>query len=192
MRILTACEYSGIVRNAFAERGHDAWSCDLIPTELPGNHIQDDVLKHLDEGWDMMIAFPPCDDLSAAGAQYWPEKIKNGKMQKSIDFFMKLYNADIPKICIENPVGIMNTIFRKPDQIIHPHMFGDPYYKRTCLWLKNLPILLPVRVMQPVAYWVSSSFSTKSNLKALYTDKKKRSKFFPGIAEAMAIQWGGL
>jgi len=146
MKILIACEFSGPVREAFAARGHDAWSCDLLPSEIPGNHIQDDVLDHL-SGWDMMIAFPPCTHLAVSGARWFPQKIADGRQQASIDFFMELANADIPKIAIENPIGIMSTKWRKPDQIIQPWQFGHGETKATCLWLKNLPKLQPTNIV---------------------------------------------
>ena len=204
MRILIACEYSGIVRDAFKEKGHDVWSCDILPTESPGQHIQGDVLKavnwvgfqqgcYIEPYWDMMIAFPPCTHLAVSGARYFPEKRKDGRQQKAIDFFMALINAPIEKICVENPVSIMSTIYRKPDQIIQPWQFMEIYNKKTCLWLKNLPVLLPISNINPKYNWCSSSYRSgsrkKSPLKSLHRNQKMRSRFFPGIAAAMASQW---
>src|SRR3990172_5461339 len=122
MRVLIACEFSGIVREAFKARGHDAWSCDLLPTEIPGQHIQDDVLKHLDDGWDLMVAHPPCTHLAVSGARWFKEKQIEQKV--AIQFFKMFVIADIPKICIDNPISIMSSHYRKPDQIIQPYMFG--------------------------------------------------------------------
>jgi len=149
LRILVACEFSGVVRDAFAEQGHDAWSCDLIPSEQPGNHIQGDVINVLGDGWGLMIAHPPCDHLAVSGARWFAEKRADGRQQAAIDFFMALVNADIPMIAVENPVSIMSTHYRKPDQIIQPWMFGHGENKTTCLWLKNLPALQPTDIVQP-------------------------------------------
>lgn len=183
MRILIACEFSGIVREAFKAKGHDAWSCDLLPTEIPGNHIHGDVLKILNDGWDMMIAFPPCTHLAVSGARWFEEKRKSGEQQKAIEFFMALVNAPISKIAIENPVSIMSTIYRKPDQIIQPWMFGHGETKKTCLWLKNLPRLTPTNIVEgrlPRVHHMPPS-----------ADRwKERSRTYTGIAQAMAEQWG--
>lgn len=193
MKILIACEFSGIVREAFKARGHDAWSCDLLPTEIPGNHIQDDVLKHLNENWDLMIAHPPCTWLCQAMRTNAARKdrpkitaVFEEERQKSFNFVMKLYNAPIEKVAIENPIGYLNQkgVFRKPDQIIRPWMFGHGYRKDICLWLKNLPILLPTRIVEgrkKLDFW-----STKRNPQG----KSLKSITFPGIANAMAEQWG--
>ncbi len=208
MRVFIACEFSGVVRDAFAKRGHDAVSCDLLPTENPGPHIQDDVLKHLNDGWDIMIAFPPCTHLTSSGAVYWPAKKSDGRQQKAIDFVFKLYNSCIHRIAIENPVGILSRVWRKPDQIINPYNFGDPYRKKTCLWLKNLHLLVHIKdddlflkktYIKPIASWCSGSTRggrkkdgtrTPSSLPALHGGWKKRSLTFLGIAKAMAEQWG--
>jgi len=149
MRVLVACEFSGIVRDAFIKRGHDAWSCDILPTEKPGPHIQDDVLKHLDDGWDLMIAHPPCTHLAVSGARYFAQKRADGRMQAGIDFFMQMINAPIEKIAVENPVSIMSTVYRKPDQIIQPWQFGHGESKSTCLWLKHLTALVPTEIITP-------------------------------------------
>lgn len=158
MRILIACEESATVREAFAAIGHDAWSCDIIPSRVPGKHIQDDVLKHLGDGWDMMIAHPPCTFLTVANtyitrgcSKYTAEEAKEHQRQ-AIDFFMALVNAPIEHIAVENPVCIMSRLYRKPDQIIQPYQFGHPESKKTCLWLKNLPLLKPTKIMEPVRW----------------------------------------
>lgn len=191
MRILIACEFSGIVRDAFAAKGHDAWSCDLLPTERPGNHIQGDVLEILNEGWDMMIAFPPCTHLAVSGARYFAQKRADGRQRQGIDFFMQLVNAHIEKIAIENAVGIMSTVHRKPDQIIQPWMFGHPESKSTCLWLKNLPILQATNVLQKPAqgYWDNQTPSGQNKLGPSAGRAQQRSKTYAGIAEAMSKQW---
>ena len=141
MRVLVACEFSGIVREAFAERGHDAWSCDLLPTEIPGNHIQGDVLEILDQGWDMMIAHPPCTYLSYAAMGVWDKPGRMEKRQEAIGFVKSLWNSGIPRIAIENPLGELIK-WRQCDQIINPFDFGEPKRKRILLWLKNLPPLI--------------------------------------------------
>jgi len=199
MKVLIACEFSGVVREAFKAKGHDAVSCDLLPSEQPGHHIQDDVEKHLNEGWDMMIAFPPCTHLASSGAQYWPEKQKDGRQQEAIDFVYRLFGANINRIAIENPVGILSTKVCRPHQIIQPYEFGDPYRKKTCLWLWNLPALKPTNIVKPIASWHSGSSRSGprkdgsrkiSDLPALHGNSRERSRTFPGIAEAMAAQWG--
>ena len=182
MRILIACEFSGRVRDAFATQGHDAWSCDLLPTESPGKHIQGDVLEILNDGWDMMIAFPPCTHLASSGARWFPEKRCDGRQQAGIDFFLRLVNAPIKKIAVENPVGIMSTKYRKPDQIIQPWQFGHGETKATCLWLKNLPILQPTNIV--------AGRLGRVHLEPPGPDRwKRRSITYKGIAEAMSIQW---
>ena len=144
MRILLACEESQAVCSEFRKLGHEAFSADILQCSgsHPEWHIQGDVLKIIDKGWDMLIAFPPCTHLAVSGARHFEQKRKDGRQQQGIDFFMEMINAPIDKICVENPIGIMSTRFRKPNQIIHPYHFGDPYSKSTCLWLKGLPPLL--------------------------------------------------
>lgn len=182
MKVLIACEFSGIVREAFKKAGHNAWSCDLLPTEIPGQHIQEDVLKHL-QGWDMIIAHPPCTHLAASGARWFKDKLR--EQQKAIRFFMALVNAPCGKVMIENPVSIMSTIYRRPDQIIQPWQFGHGETKATCLWLKGLSPLQPTCVVagRENRVW-----------KALpHPDRwKNRSRTYTGIAQAMAEQWGSL
>lgn len=145
MRILVACEFSGVVRDAYARRGHDAWSCDLLPTEKLGNHIQGNVLHVLDRDWDLMIAHPPCTHLSVSGARYF--KFKRKRQRKALEFFAALLNAPVPMICCENPVSVASTKIGPPDQIIQPWMFGHGETKSTCLWLKNLPKLKATRIV---------------------------------------------
>ena len=192
MKVLVACEFSGIVRNAFAAKGHDAWSCDILPTESPGNHIQGDVLKHLDKGWDLMIAHPPCTYLSNAGARFlYPKgKLNKGRYKlglKAKEFFMALYNAPIDKICVENPIS--SKIFELPKytQTIQPYEYGHPVQKKTCLWIKNLKTLKPTKVIQkPQSTKIPGNWFNKGGKDR----QKNRSKFFQGIANAMADQWG--
>ena len=140
MKVLVACEFSGIVREAFTRQGHEAVSCDYMPTEIPGNHIRGDVMNYICDGWDMMIAFPPCTHLASSGARWFAERQK--EQWEALMFFCQLLVAPIPKIAIENPIGVISTRVRKPDQIIHPYHFGIPESKATCLWLKGLPPLL--------------------------------------------------
>ena len=182
MKVLIACEYSGIVRDAFKARGHDAWSCDILPTERPGQHIVNDVRNVLDAGWDLMIAHPPCTYLANVGMPWF--KRQPDRMQKAIqafDFAMTLMDAPIPLIALENPVGLISKWYRSQDQIVNPSDFGDPMTKKTCLWLKGLPPLMATLVItNPVSNW--TEFNVRS--------PKLRSKTFPGFAAAMAAQWG--
>jgi site-specific DNA-cytosine methylase len=184
MKILIACEFSGVVRRAFRDKGHDAWSCDLLPSEDNSHyHYQDDVMSKLSYAkWDMMIAFPPCTHLAVSGARYFKEKLKDGRQQEAINFFMKLVNANIPKIAIENPIGIMSTHYRKPDQIIQPWQFGHGETKATCLWLKGLPKLVPTNIVDGREARVHKMPPSKNRWKG-------RSRTYVGIAEAMADQW---
>lgn len=181
MKLLVACEFSGRVRDAFAKKGHDAWSCDLLPSESPGNHIQADVLTVLDRGWDMMIAHPPCTHLSSSGARWWG--MKTQEQHDALNFVRKLLSAGIPKIALENPIGLISTRIRKPDQIIQPWQFGHGETKATCLWLKNLPMLRPTNV-------VNGRESAIHRMSPSADRWKKRSITYQGIADAMADQWG--
>jgi len=193
MKVLVACEYSGRVRDAFIQKGHDAWSCDLLPTEQEGNHYQCDVRDILSNGWDLMIAHPPCTYLASSGARWW-----RNKQQEQLDalmFVLYLSGADIPKIAIENPVGKISTHFRKPDQIIQPYQFGHPTTKTTCLWLKNLPKLIPTHIVEPeFKYHKNGKRSPHWHFDSLHLQKEERRKIrsltFLGIAQAMAEQWG--
>jgi site-specific DNA-cytosine methylase len=189
MKILVACEESQTVLRHLLKRGHDAYSCDIIDCsgEFPDRHIKDDVLKHL-AGWDMIIGFPPCTDLAVSGARYFKEKIADGRQQLAVDFFMAIANADCEKIAIENPVGIMSTKWRKPDTIIQPWMFGEDASKKTCLWLKNLPALIPTKLIIKDRY--SNQTPSGQNKLAPSPERAKlRSKTYEGIARAMAEQW---
>jgi site-specific DNA-cytosine methylase len=182
MRILVACEYSGTVRDAFIARGHDAVSCDILPTEKPGPHIQGDVTEVLNQGWDMMVAFPPCTHLAVSGARYFKEKRADGRQQKALDFVRMLMDAPIDRIAIENPVSVISSHIRKPDQTIQPWQFGHGETKRTCLWLKNLPKLTPTRIVEGREQRIL-------NMSPRPNRAKERSKTFQGIANAMAKQW---
>lgn len=181
MKVLVACEFSGIVREAFRKKGHDAWSCDLLPTEIPSQyHIQDDVMNHLNEGWDLMIGHPPCTYLSVSGARW--NKDRSQLQMMALDFVKLLMDADIPRIAIENPISVISTKIRKPDQIIQPWMFGHGETKATCLWLKNLPKLEPTNIV--------NGREARVHNEAPSMDRwKNRSRTLPGIAEAMASQW---
>jgi hypothetical protein len=215
-RVLVACEFSGRVRDAFTNIGFDAWSCDIIPSELPGNHIQDDVLRHLSDGWDLMVAHPPCTYLAVSGARWlhdarYPTRVKD--QQEAIQFFKALANAPIDKIAIENPVGIMSSIMKQnfPNflkQIIQPYYFGEEATKTTCLWLKNLPPLF--HLDKPNLFGDRVTHVSDGGVVVTKTQRKwskwfydtsllpyeirghERSKTFQGIADAMAEQWGKL
>ena len=181
-RILIACEFSGIVREAFKKKGWDAWSCDLLPSEIEGQHIQDDVLKHLGDGWDMMIAHPPCTHLAVSGARWFCKKEKDQEL--ALEFVRQLMDAPIERIAVENPVSVISTRIRKPDQIIQPWQFGETENKRTCLWLKNLPKLVPTHII-PI-----EQRTNNIHLMPPSPDRgKERSRTFQGIADAMAEQW---
>lgn len=180
MKVLVACEFSGIVRDVFLARGHDAWSCDLLPSESEGPHLKCDVLTILDQGWDMMVAFPPCTHLAVSGARWF--KNRQSEQQTAIDFFMALANANVPRIAIENPIGIMSTRWRKPDQIIQPWQFGHGETKATCLWLKNLPLLKPTNIVDGRHPRVHHESPGEDRW-------KRRSRTLQGIADAMADQW---
>ena len=192
MRVLVACEFSGIVRDAFKARGHDAWSCDLLPTERKGQHIQGDVLEILDDNWDMMIAHPPCTYLSNAGARFmYPKGILNqGRLKlalKAKKLFVALFNAHINKICIENPVPTKIIGLPQYNQIIQPYYFGDMVQKKTCLWLKNLPKLTyDAPPPKPQSTKIPGNWFNKGGKGR----QRKRAVTFQGIADAMAEQWG--
>ena len=216
MRILIACEFSGIVRDAFIRKGHDAVSCDLLPTEIPGPHIQDDVLMHL-HGWDLMVAFPPCTHLCSSGARWFPEKQE--EQAEALRFVNLLLNAPVGKIALENPVGVISTVIRAPHQKIQPYEFGENASKKTCLWLKGLPLLIPTRYVEADCYGCSCGQRFELGLgkygcpncngagkarqiwgnqtptgqnKLGPSDKRAldRSRTYTGIAAAMAEQWG--
>ena len=214
MKVLVACEESQVVCIAFRERGHEAYSCDILPCSgnRPEWHIQDDVLKHLDDGWDMMLAFPPCTYLTVTGARWLYNKdgSKNidrwQKQEEAISFVKKLYYCNVNKICIENPIGKLSTLWMRPTQIIQPYYFGDTESKRTCLWLKNLPLLIHTDEdnlyenkthVEPRVYAIFKSGKKKGQpiygtqyCKFSEDRGQIRSKTFPGIAAAFAEQWG--
>lgn len=210
MKILVACEESQAVAIELRKLGHEAYSCDLIPCSggHPEWHIMDDALKHLDGNknclfwtqdgvghiappkWDMIIAFPPCTDLAVSGARHFKQKQEDGRQQRSIEFFLKFANAPCDRIAIENPVGIMSTHYRKPDQIINPWQFGHPETKKTCLWLKNLPPL--VETENVYEYMMTLPQKERNRIHWMGSGHaKERSKTYPGIAKAMATQWAG-
>lgn len=181
MKVLIACEFSGVVRDAFTKRGHDAWSCDLLPSEAAGKHIQADILGQLGFGWDLMIAHPPCTHLAVSGARWFKEKFN--EQTASIDFVRQLLDAPIHKIALENPISIISSRIRKPDQIIQPWQFGHGEVKATCLWLKNLPKLTPTSIVEGRVARVHRARPGPDRW-------KERSRTYKGIAEAMAEQWG--
>jgi len=184
MNVLIACEFSGIVREAFRRGGHYAWSCDLLPAEDESPfHFQGDVLEHFNLGWDLMIAFPPCTHLAVSGARWF--KDKHSEQADALAFIQRLMDAPIPRIAIENPIGVISTRIRKPDQIIQPWMFGHGETKSTCLWLKNLPLLEPTNIVEGRLARVHREPPSKDRW-------KNRSRTYTGIAEAMAEQWSNL
>jgi len=191
MRILVACEFSGIVRDAFTARGHDAMSCDLLPTEAPGQHYQGDIRDVLHANWDLMIAHPPCTDLSVSGAAWFTQKRLDGRQQAGISFFMMLAKADIPKIAIENPISIMSSIWKKPDQIIQPWQFGHLEQKATCLWLKGLPPLTHTNNVREAMLALPRNQRERLHYLPPSPDRwKLRSTTYQGFADAFAEQWG--
>ena len=185
MRVLVACEYSGRVREAFRALGHDAWSCDLLESEDGSPyHLQGGVTAILDGGWDLMIAHPPCTHLAVSGARHFAAKRESGVQQEALDFVRLLLNAPIPRIALENPVSIISSQIRKPDQVIQPWMFGHGEVKATCLWLKNLPKLVPTEI-------VEGRYPRVHRMAPSPNRWKERSRTLEGIAAAMAAQWGG-
>lgn len=200
LRVLVACEESQAVTSELRRRGHTAFSCDLLPTSgnNPEWHIQADALEVVKMDWDMVIAFPPCTHLAVSGAAWFEEKQRDGRQHMGIGFFLAFTALDhIQRVAIENPVGIMSNLYRKPDQIIQPWQFGDPYEKKTCLWLKGLEPLTPTNIVEPppriatgkngrtMAEWYADAWNLSPHERSMV-----RSKTFPGIAAAMAEQWG--
>lgn len=183
MKILIACEYSGTVREAFSKLGHDAWSCDILATEIPGNHLQCDVREILGDGWDMMIAHPPCTHLAVSGARWF--KDKKVEQAEALEFVRLLLDAPIQRIALENPISIISSHIRKPDQIIQPWQFGHGETKATCLWLKNLPKLQPTNIVEGREQRIWKMPPGENRW-------KERSRTFEGIAQAMANQWGNV
>lgn len=195
MKVLVACEFSGAVRSAFRRRGHEAYSCDVRPCEDNSvYHIEDDVLNVLSVGWDLMIAHPPCTYLTRAGARWWHLPERQHLANRAAGFVFALASADIPKIAIENPIGQLNQRWRYPDQTIQPWQYGHPYSKATCLWLKNLPLLKPTKILQQFEPLIPSNTSFRSrhglSQKGRAMKQDDRNRTFEGIAEAMAVQWG--
>lgn len=186
MKVLVACEYSGTVRDAFLAKGHEAMSCDLLPTESPGPHYQGDVRDVLDRDWDLMIAHPPCTHLAVSGARWF--KDKQVEQAEALEFVRLLLDADIPKIALENPVSIISSRIRKPDQIIQPWQFGHDASKKTCLWLKNLPKLEPTNIIIKDRY-ANQTPSGQNKLGPSADRWKLRSATYEGIAKAMSEQW---
>ena len=191
MRVLIACEYSGTVRDAFIRLGHDAMSCDLLPTDSDGPHYQGDICDVLDGTWDMMIAHPPCTDIAVSGAKWFQQKIADGRQQRALDFVRMLMDAPIPKICIENPVSVISSKIRKPNQIVQPYEFGHPEQKKTCLWLKGLPLLRHTNNVYADMMLLPKNKRERLHYLPPSPDRWKiRSQTFSGFAEAMAEQWG--
>ena len=183
MKVLVACEYSGAVRDAFIRAGHDAMSCDFLPTDVPGPHYQGNVLDVIGDGWDLMIAHPPCTHLAVSGARWFKEKQK--EQAEALDFVRLLLAAPVPSIALENPVSIISSRIRKPDQVVQPWQFGHGETKATCLWLKNLPLLKPTNI-------VDGREARIHRMPPSPDRWKERSKTYVGIAAAMAEQWGTL
>lgn len=185
MRTLIACEYSGRVRDAFIKAGHEAMSCDLLPTDAPGPHYQGDVRDVLDYPWDLMIAHPPCTHLAVSGARHFAAKRASGAQDEALDFVRMLMGCDIPVIAIENPISIISSRIRKPDQIVQPWQFGHGETKATCLWLKGLPLLVPTNIVEGREARIHKMPPSADRW-------KKRSETYQGIADAMAAQWGSI
>jgi len=184
LRVLVGCEYSGRVRDAFTKLGHDAVSCDLLPSESPGRHYQGDVFDVIGDGWDIAIFHPPCTHLAVSGARHFTAKQASGVQQEALEFVHRLLDAPVPKICLENPVSIISSRIRKPSQIIQPWQFGHGETKATCLWLKGLPLLQPTDVV--------AGRKAAVHLMPPGPDRwKNRSRTYQGVADAMASQWGG-
>lgn len=196
MRVLVACEYSGRVRDAFIRKGHEAVSCDLLPTDVEGPHYQGDVFDIINDGWDLMVCHPPCTYLSVSGMHWTKRGLRDPQLtEDALEFVQKLLNAPIEKIALENPVSVISSRIRKPDQVIQPWQFGHDASKKTCLWLKNLPLLQPTNVIEPRIVdgkkrWGNQTDSGQNRLGPSEDRWKIRSETFEGIAEAMAQQWG--
>jgi hypothetical protein len=198
MKILVACEYSGTVRDAFIRGGHEAMSCDLLATDAPGPHYQGDVMDIINDGWDLMIAHPPCTYLSVSGMHWTTRGLRDPKLtEDALEFVRQLMAAPIPRIALENPVSVISSRIRKPDQIITPYQFGHDASKKTCLWLKGLPLLRPTQFIEPRIVngkprWGNQTDSGQNKLPPSADRWKIRSETYTGIANAMAEQWGGL
>ena len=204
MKVLVACEFSGVVRDAFAARGHDAWSCDLLPSDKPGPHYQCDVRDVIGLGWGLMIAHPPCTYLCSSGMHWTARGLRDPKLtEDALEFVRALLGAPVHRIALENPVGAISTRIRKPDQSIQPWQFGHDASKRTCLWLKNLPLLKPTKIVDgrvvgedkrgwTIVRWANQTDSGQNRLGPSPTRWAERSVTYAGIAEAMADQWGDI
>jgi site-specific DNA-cytosine methylase len=200
MRVLVACEYSGKVRDAFLKAGHYAMSCDLLPSDSInfGDHYQGDVTDILDQGWDLMVAHPPCTYLSVSGMHWTTRGLRDPQLtEDALDFVQTLLDAPIKRIALENPVSIISSRIRKPDQVVQPWMFGHDASKKTCLWLKNLPPLMPTKMVEPRVVngkprWGNQTDSGQNKLGPSEDRWKVRSETYSGIAQAMAEQWGAL
>lgn len=198
MKVLVACEYSGTVRDAFIRAGHDAMSCDLLPTDVPGPHYQGDVRDIIYNGWDLMVAHPPCTYLSVSGMHWTTRGLRDPKLtEDALDFVRFLMRAPIPRIAIENPVSVISSRIHKPDQVVQPYEYGHDASKKTCLWLYNLPALVPTQYVEPRIVngkkrWGNQCDSGQNKLGPSDDRWKKRSETFQGIADAMASQWGSL
>lgn len=198
MKILIACEYSGRVRDAFIRAGHDAMSCDLLPTDVPGPHYQGDVTDVLHDGWDLMVAHPPCTYLSVSGMHWTTRGLRDPQLtEDALAFVRLLLDAPIERIALENPISVISSRIRKPDQIITPYMFGHDASKKTCLWLKNLPPLMPTSMVEPRIVngkkrWGNQTDSGQNKLPPSDDRWKIRSETYQGIADAMANQWGSV
>lgn len=198
MRVLIACEFSGRVRESFKAKGHDAWSCDLLPTEIEGQHYQCDIFEVLDNGWDLMIAHPPCTYLSVSGVHWNKRRPERAKFtEEALEFVRRLLDAPIERIALENPISIISSRIRRPDQIIQPYQFGENASKATCLWLKNLPKLSPTEFVEPRIVggkkrWSNQTDSGQNRLGPSPTREKERGRTYWGIAKAMAEQWSNL
>lgn len=194
-KVLVACEYSGVVRDAFRARGHDAMSCDILPTDAPGPHYQGDVLDILNDGWDLMIAHPPCTYLSVSGMHWTTRGLRDPKLtEDALAFVRALLGAPIPRIAVENPVSVISSRIRPPDQIVQPYQFGHDASKKTCLWLVGLPLLKPTdliapRVVDGKTRWGNQTNSGQNRLGPSEDRWKVRSRTYEGIAAAMAAQW---
>ena len=190
MNILVACEESGIVRDAFLQRGHNAISCDLVSSSAAGPHIIGDALDAIaSQQFDLLIAFPPCTHLASSGARWFPAKRADGRQQDAIQFVRALMAANIPQIAIENPVGVISTQIQRPSQIIQPWQFGEDASKKTCLWLQGLPLLTPTNIITKLRY-ANQTPSGQNRLGPSPTRAAERSRTYQGIADAMAEQWG--
>jgi hypothetical protein len=196
MKVLVACEYSGVVRDAFIAGGHDAMSCDLLPTDAPGPHYQGNVFDIINDGWDLMVAHPPCTYLSVSGMHWTARGLRDPKLtEDALEFVQQLMDAPVKRIAIENPISVISSRIRKPDQIITPYQFGHDASKKTCLWLKNLPPLKPTQMVEPRIVngrkrWGNQTDSGQNKLPPSKDRWKIRSATYGGIANAMAAQWG--